>query len=139
MVQFPYWLGYSGPANTLSWEAASAYLVDKTVRRSSNKLCILAKEQDNTNILFESHWNLNENLNLPNGRILSLAQVSTKDEFICKLQQHEITVKLGSHGAKAKKIFQKYAVPSWERINYPLIYANGRLVGIAGLWTSARF
>ena len=114
-------------------------ILDKTVRRSSNKLYVLDTEQKTEEFIFESVWDFNDSLNLPNGKVLNIDQVSTNSDFIAKLSMSQVTVKLGAHGAKAKKIFQKYSVPSWERMNYPLVFADGRLVAIAGLWSSSRF
>lgn len=39
-----------------------------------------------------------------------------------------------THGRKAKKIFQQYGIPPWERSNYPLIFKDGKLISIVGLW-----
>ncbi|MBS4050155.1 MAG: tRNA lysidine(34) synthetase TilS, partial [Methylomonas sp.] len=33
-----------------------------------------------------------------------------------------------------KKLFQEAGIPPWERSSRPLIYLNGRLAGVAGLW-----
>lgn len=41
---------------------------------------------------------------------------------------------LFSWGSKAKKIFQKFAVPPWLRSNYSLVYLNKELIAIIGLW-----
>ena len=36
-----------------------------------------------------------------------------------------------------KKLFQEAAIPPWERDSRPLIYINGRLAAVAGLWVAA--
>lgn len=43
---------------------------------------------------------------------------------------------ISSHGRKAKKIFQQHGIPPWERANYPLVFADGKLVAIVGLWSA---
>ena len=35
---------------------------------------------------------------------------------------------------KAKKIFQKLGVPPWQRKDYPLVFQQGKLIAILGLW-----
>ncbi len=108
-----------------------------SVRRSNNKLYILTSVS--TAELFEAVWNLNQVLTLPGGAELTIQQISAQPEFINKLHTQQVTVKLGAHGSKAKKIFQQFAIPAWERDKYPLVFANGRLVAIVGLWVNARF
>jgi tRNA(Ile)-lysidine synthase len=125
-----------------SIDANPMYVIaGKTVRRSASKLYAL-ENQALSNVQspdFEATWDLQNNLSLPNGKTLTIEQISAKQEFISKLREHQVIVKLGAHGAKAKKIFQQHAIPAWERSKYPLIFANGRLVSIAGLWASSRF
>lgn len=41
---------------------------------------------------------------------------------------------ISTHGRKAKKIFQQYGIPPWERANYPLVFDGDKLVAIVGLW-----
>lgn len=108
-----------------------------SVRRSNNKLYILTPVP--TAELFEAVWDLNQVLTLPGGAELTTQQISAQPEFINKLHTQQVTVKLGAHGSKAKKIFQQFAIPAWERYKYPLVFANGRLVAIVGLWVNARF
>ncbi|MEA3412456.1 MAG: tRNA lysidine(34) synthetase TilS [Pseudomonadota bacterium] len=38
------------------------------------------------------------------------------------------------HRHPLKKLFQEAGVPPWERDRIPLVYANGRLVGVVGFW-----
>ena len=35
---------------------------------------------------------------------------------------------------KAKKIFQKFGIPPWQRYDYPLVFRHKELVAILGLW-----
>ncbi len=35
---------------------------------------------------------------------------------------------------KAKKIFQKLGIPPWQRKDYPLVFQQGKLIAIIGLW-----
>ena len=36
---------------------------------------------------------------------------------------------------KAKKIFQKYAIPPWDRRSYSLVFLDNKLITIIGLWS----
>ena len=36
---------------------------------------------------------------------------------------------------QAKKIFQQLGIPAWQRYDYPLIFNDGKLVTILGLWS----
>lgn len=36
--------------------------------------------------------------------------------------------------AKAKKIFQKFGIPPWQRYDYPLVFCHNKLIAILGLW-----
>jgi tRNA(Ile)-lysidine synthase len=44
-----------------------------------------------------------------------------------------------THSQTLKKLFQAAGVPAWERDRLPLLYVNGVLAAIGGLWISARF
>ncbi len=46
------------------------------------------------------------------------------------------SIQPSSHGRKAKKIFQQYGIPPWERAKYPLVFADDKLVAIVGLWSA---
>jgi tRNA(Ile)-lysidine synthase len=124
-----------------------------TIRRSNNKLYLLPFH-DFTNchkfanneksvvsrfVAFEKKWDLQQAVALPDGTMLSPDAVTSSSAVIDKLSQYEVIIKIGTIGQKAKKIFQEHAIPPWERQNYPIIYADGRLVAIAGLWLSPRF
>lgn len=112
-------------------------LCRKLIKRSNNKLFILdVKRQQNTQ--YELNWNIQSDLQLPCGAYLRLSDVSTQKSFIDKIAALPITVRKGKLGRKAKKIFQQYAIPPWQRSDYPLLFANDRLIGIVGLWCSNR-
>ena len=38
-----------------------------------------------------------------------------------------------------KKLYQEAAVPPWERERRPLIFIDGELAQVAGLWSDSRF
>ncbi len=38
-----------------------------------------------------------------------------------------------------KKLYQEAAIPPWERERRPLLYIDGQLAQVAGLWTDSRF
>lgn len=108
----------------------------KIIRRSKNLLFVLADvaTQDDD---FVVAWDVRQHLQLPNGLQLHAREVFTDQATIDKLATQQITVRMGKWGRKAKKIFQEHAVPPWERANYPLIFANDKLVSIVGLWNTA--
>ncbi len=111
------------------------------LRRSKDKLYLRPFKR--TSYFCEGYyafpWNLQEQLLLPNGKHLTAEMISADQNFMQRLAQFPVTVRIGSHGHKAKKIFQQYAIPPWERVDYPVIFVAGRLVAIAGLWQSPRF
>lgn len=104
-------------------------IADKTIRRSNNKLYILDNSKIYTQETFVVEWDLSGDLNLPTGQIL-------KPEQLANLKVSKVMVQLGSHGRKAKKIFQQHDVPPWERSKYPLIFVDDKLHSIVGLWSS---
>lgn len=109
----------------------------KIIKRSKNKLHVLHNDiQDQT--VYVVSWNLQQELLLPTGQLITVEQLSFQNEFIEKLAHYQVTVRQGVLGRKAKKIFQQHAIPPWERTSYPLIYADDRLVGILGLWCTSR-
>lgn len=108
----------------------------KVIKRSRNKLYVLdANEPQNTE--FAADWDLTSNLSLPSGQVLQPQQVFTQP-ILDKLRTQHVYVRMGVLGRKAKKIFQEHAIPTWERNRYPLVFANNRLVGVVGLWSSKR-
>ena len=44
----------------------------------------------------------------------------------------------GEHHA-LKKLYQEAGLPPWERSRRPLLYLDGQLVQVAGLWSAAEF
>lgn len=112
-------------------------LCRKIIKRSNNKLFILdINEQENKQ--YELHWDAKSDLQLPCGKCLKPSDISTQESFINKIAALSITVRKGTLGRKAKKIFQQHAIPPWQRSDYPLLFANGRLISIVGLWCSNR-
>lgn len=110
-------------------------LGNKIMRRSKNKLYIL--EAMPSSAVFEQSWDLQQDLQLPDGRHLEAKQVFKDAQQIAYLSHQEVVVRTGTWGRKAKKIFQQHSIPPWERSQYPLVFANKRLVTIVGLWTSS--
>jgi tRNA(Ile)-lysidine synthase len=115
----------------------------KIVQRSKHRLYVLEPIKTATAAAAEEtieiSWNMQDKLLLPNGEHLTVQHISTDASFIDKLKQQSVTVRIGAHGRKAKKIFQQAGVPPWERLKFPLIFVGDRLVAIAGLWHSPRF
>lgn len=112
-------------------------IANKILRRSQDQLYLLDLDAEQ-NLDFSMLWDLQQPLLLPNGMSLTVADIAADIKFIDKLRQYDVTVRLGNHGHKAKKVFQQFKVPPWERAKYPLLYANDRLVGVIGLWCSGR-
>lgn len=120
-------------------DAMPQYLLgNMLLKRSSGKLYLLPQTPDIT-YQYESEWDLQQELLLPNGNVLTVLDLPPNSDFISRLAKSVATVRLGNHGAKAKKIFQYHNIPVWERNKYPLIFADNRLVCIVGLWSSPRF
>lgn len=44
-----------------------------------------------------------------------------------------------SHHASLKTLLQQAGIPPWQRARLPLLYLNGELAQVAGLWTEAAF
>lgn len=62
------------------------------------------------------------------------------NKIICRSQNKlyviskDCAARKSTHGRPAKKIFQQFGIPPWERDNYKVIYQDGRLIEIVGLW-----
>lgn len=112
-------------------------IAGKSIRRSQNKLYLLDNvEQSNQS--YHIDWDILQPITLPDGKTLSAIDIFTKQEKISRLANEHISVRLGVIGRKAKKLFQQYQIPIWERNNYPLVFVNNRLASIVGLWNSPR-
>ena len=99
-------------------------------------------------ILDESRiWPSNTScITLPNGYVLSRTQASSGiaksvwDKATIRLQNRCGNEKLklaGRNGQHSlKKLFQEAGIPPWERDTRPLIYLDGELAAVAGLWVA---
>ncbi len=110
----------------------------KVLRRSQNKLYVVANNTTTETKQFKQNWNLNKKLTLPNGTILIAEEVFTGKVFSNNILDKPVEVVLGSIGQKAKKVFQQHGIPPWKRKEYPLVYIDNRLACIVGLWVSPR-
>jgi tRNA(Ile)-lysidine synthase len=110
-------------------------IAEKQIRRFQGRLYVLDCDAANTPENFSVCWDLKSELQLPDNTKLQPAQISKDSNYLAELQQKNIIVKKGSHGAKAKKLFQQFGIPVWERHKYPLVFADGKLVAIVGLWS----
>lgn len=101
------------------------------VRRSNDILFIVFDTAESTEN-FSCQWDLLQQpeLQLPTGAVLKASDM--------QFATTKLEVRLGQHGVKAKKIFQAYAIPPWERAKYPLLVLDGRLIAIVGLWVNPR-
>lgn len=116
---------------------------NKILRRSKQKLYCLAADYSQAieRQKFSQFCYIDNDLalNLPNGKTLTKNNIDMPESIARKLQDHMVNIRFGSHGKKAKKIFQQYGIPAWRRNEFPLIFLESRLIGIAGLWWSSRF
>ena len=105
------------------------------IKRYRDDLYILLAAAYNKKIFFESYWDLKDPLILPDNSKLSI-----KDSNANVVKNYSrVMVKMGIYGRTAKKIFQKYAIPPWERCTYPLIFCDMHLISIIGLWQSNKY
>ncbi len=85
-------------------------------------------------------------LKMPNGYSLKiLSSCSGIDKLLWHTQTVTVEVRRGGEKLKLpyregshclKKLYQEAEVPPWERDLRPLIYLNGRLAAVAGLWVA---
>lgn len=108
----------------------------KFIKRAQNKLYVTISKKTE-NLPYTLAWNIAQPLALPNGQSIVAEQMFDQQQ-ISTLTTHAITVHVGTIGHKAKKVFQQHAIPPWERHKFPLVFADQRLVGIVGLWSSSR-
>lgn len=92
-----------------------------------------------------------EALLLPDGRRLEACLVRS-DGFRPEIWRHAGQIRIRfrqggetlrlpgrSHGKTLKHLFQEQGVPPWERERCPLVYADDRLIQVAGYWTDAAY
>ena len=84
--------------------------------------------------------------NLPNGYVLARSLASSGiaksvwDKAKVNVQSRsgretlKLTGRAGQHSLK--KLFQENGIPPWERETRPLIYLDGKLASVAGLWVA---
>lgn len=78
-----------------------------------------------------------------NARADAQPRFTLGDKIICRSQDKlyvvskESAARKSAHGRPAKKIFQQFGIPPWERDNYQVIYRDGQLVEIVGLWRAS--
>lgn len=77
-------------------------------------------------------------INLPNGKILSINK-TVGEGILLPNEVNEITIYIGSHSKKSKKIFQQHAIPPWQRRAFPLLFVRDKLIAIVGLWVRNGF
>lgn len=75
---------------------------------------------------------------LASGKKLTIKKTIGKG-FILPGNRQTITICIGCHGKKAKKIFQQHNIPPWQRHEYPLIFYADKLICIVGLWLRSEF
>jgi tRNA(Ile)-lysidine synthase len=91
------------------------------------------------------HWEPDkQSLNLGNGyRLALLPSASGMAQRLWDSVKVMISPRRGGEKLKLpgrngrhclKKLYQEAGIPPWERENRPLIYLDGRLAGVAGLW-----
>ena len=116
------------------------------IRKYRDKIYCIAGEylQKPVNIL---QWEqVDAELRLNNGfRLIRVEASAGIDKLLW--HEHKITVDFRRGGEKLKlpgregqhclkKLYQEVGIPPWERDVRPLIYLNGRLAAVAGLWVA---
>lgn len=109
----------------------------KIICRYKQTLYIMHKSQTDASQQdkYVIDWDVATDLITPDGLVISSKQVFANQKSIDTLSARKMRVFSIAHGRKAKKIFQKFAVPVWLRTKYPAIYADDELVAIVGLWS----
>lgn len=108
----------------------------KVLKRSNHKLHVLDFAPDPT-AAWQVSWDLTQDLALPNGQQLQAHQIFTAAQMRA-IAPDSVTVRLGSWGRKAKKVFQQHAVPPWQRGNYPVVFVGNRFFSVVGLCHPAK-
>jgi len=89
---------------------------------------------------YQRHWHLEEELQLPWGRLWS--EPATGRGLSLELSEVDVSLRQGgehcqpagcSHRRSLKQLFQERGVAPWQRARTPLIHVAGRLVAVAGL------
>jgi tRNA(Ile)-lysidine synthase len=120
------------------------------VRRYRDDLFLLPRSAvpDSKRVL---RWGLREPLQLPDalgvlralpgtGRGIREAAVGSTGVRIGWRQGGERLQPAGrDHHHSLKKLFQEQGIPPWKRARIPLIYIDGALAAVAGLWVDAAF
>ena len=83
-----------------------------------------------------------EPLALPDGSMLSLTDADARlpDPLDVRLRRGGERIKPAgdAHTRELRDLFQQGLIPPWQRIGYPLLYADDELVAVADRWISAR-
>jgi len=90
---------------------------------------------------FCQHWDIDQNLNLPWGQLQSEIVVGHGLQQQCT--GFEIRLRQGgercrpvgqAHSRSLKHLLQEHRIAPWLRGSLPLIYSQGELAAVAGLW-----
>ncbi len=109
------------------------------IRRYRDDLYLLTnylKYKDKFN--FSVDWKYEQILNLPYGARLIARKTVGKGLYLLKSFDN-LTIQSGQLGEKAKKIFQKFSIPPWERVFYPAVFRNSQLLCLVGLWVKKEY
>ena len=87
---------------------------------------------------FSVDWKYEQILNLPYGARLIARKTVGKGLYLLKSFDN-LTIQSGQLGEKAKKIFQKFSIPPWERVFYPAVFRNSQLLCLVGLWVKKEY
>ena len=108
------------------------------IRRYRDDLYLLVNEECFKKENFFVAINPPQEILLANGKIIKIKE-TTGCGFMLPDNSKGIAIYIGSHGEKAKKIFQQHNIPLWQRQKYPLIFYENRLICIVGLWLKPNF
>lgn len=102
------------------------------LRRHAHKLYIL-KQKPTAMPKYAVNWQLDHTLHLPSGQQLTSADLPINHDLLQQLQTQTLIVRNHNYGRKAKKIFQRYAIPVWLRTQYPAVFLQSKLICLVGL------
>ena len=111
------------------------------IRRYRNDLYVLEYNREKIKSIKENiiiNINFEGNINVNNEYIIEVNK-SIGEGIFLPAHIKEISLCVGYVGKKAKKIFQKYGIPPWDRSKYPLIFYDKQLLGIIGLWIKSEY
>jgi tRNA(Ile)-lysidine synthase len=115
---------------------------DRSIRAFGNKLFIVSMKNNLPSYRFK--WAGQDEIELPNKSKLHFVKTKKGGLSLSKLGVNTLDIKGRTGGEKLKPLpdqpsrslkylFQKADIPHWERDQFPLVYANEKLVAVPNL------